>query len=258
VRIRGLIHALTTELFGVSLALPDVPRVRSLAGLGLSDAELYAERLRDRFDYRNTYYAREPRLDLLNPPPSEIGRYDFAIASEIFEHIPAPVDRAFENVRSLLKPNGALILTVPYSLDARTREHFPHLHRFAFAQVAGQTVLVNQRPDGALDVTGGIVLHVGCEGPAPEFREFSEADLRASLSSAGFCEARVYSDNYPQFGILHAETCSLPIVARKGTYCMSADGAREIVEQWRDAHHELKRLGGTWWFRVGRKLGMCQ
>jgi SAM-dependent methyltransferase len=258
VRVRSLLHALSNELLGVSLALPDFPRVRSLCGLGLSDGAAYSERLREKLDYRNTFYDREPRLDLLNPPAGDLGRYDFLLASEIFEHVPPPVEHAFECALKLLKPNGVLVLSVPYSLGARTREHFPSIHQFGLAQVGGRTVLVNRSPEGRLDVTDEVIFHVGCAGPAPEFREFSESGLRAALRAAGFQEFRIYSDDYPQFGIVRAEAWSLPIAARRGTFGLSVDAARDIVEHWRDAHLELKRLGSSWWFRIGRKLGICR
>jgi SAM-dependent methyltransferase len=257
VRVRGLLHALSRELLGISLALPDFPRVHSLSGLGLSDAPLYAERLREKLDYRNTFYDREPRFDLLNPPAGEVGKYDFILASEVFEHIPAPVERAFVSALTLLKPNGVLVFTTPYSLDARTVEHFPTINQFGLAQVGCRTVLVNRSPQGRLDATDGVVFHVGCAGPAPEFREFSEDGLRATVAAAGFREFRIYSEDYIPFGVVHAESWSLPIAARRGPFGLSQDAARDIVEHWRDAHYALKRLGETWWYRAGRKLRIC-
>ena len=92
----------------------------------------------------------------------------------------------------------------------------------------------------------------------PELREFSEAGLRATIEAAGFSEFRIYSDDYPEFGIVQAEKWSLPMAARRGPFGLSADAARDIVEHWRDAHHALKRVGGSWWFRAGRKLGVCK
>jgi SAM-dependent methyltransferase len=256
VRVRGLLHTLSNELLGVSLALPDFPRVPSLHGLGLSDASYYGERLREKLDYRNTFYDREPRFDLLNPPPGEPGHYDFILASEVFEHVPGPVERAFESAFRLLKPNGVLVFSVPYSLDARTIEHFPRLNQFGLAQVGGKTVLVNRSPDGTLDATENVVFHVGCAGPSAELREFSESGLRESVTAAGFREFRIYSDDYAPFGIVRAETWSLPIAARRGPFGLSADAARDIVENWHDANAALRRLGAGWWFRVGRKLGI--
>jgi SAM-dependent methyltransferase len=254
VRVRGLLQALSRELFGLNLALPDFPRVHSLRGLGCSDAAPYAGRLRDKFDYRNTFYDREPRLDLTAIPPTEFGLYDFVLASEVFEHVPPPVEAVFAQVCRLLKPNGLLVLTVPYSLDPVTVEHFPQLNQFGLAHVGGQTVLVNRTADGHLEATGELVFHVGCTGPAAEMRLFSESGLRASLQAAGFPDVRFYIDDYPPFGIVRAENWSLPLVARRGPFALDAEAAREVVEQWRDAHYELKRLGKTIWHRVGRKL----
>jgi SAM-dependent methyltransferase len=258
VRVRGLLHALSKELLGTSLALPDFPWVRSISGLGLSDASFYAERIREKLDYRNTFYDREPRLDLLNPPAGDIGRYDFVLASEVFEHVPAPVERAFSSALQLLKPNGVLIFTVPYSLDPGTAEHFPANGQFGLAEVGGRTVLVNRSPEGKLDATDNVHFHVGCAGPAPEFREFSEAGLRATAAAAGFSEFRIYSADYPEFGIVQAETWSLPVAVRRGPFALSADAARDILEHWRDAHQALKRVGASRWFRAGRKLGVCK
>jgi len=254
VRVRGLLQALSRELFGLNLALPDFPRVRSLRGLGCSDAAPYAGRLREKLDYRNTFYDRAPRLDLTRIPAGESGLYDFVLASEVFEHVPPPVEAVFGQVCRLLKPNGVLVLTVPYSLDPATVEHFPRLNQFGLAQVGGQTVLVNRTAEGKLEATGDLVFHVGCSGPAAEMRLFSESGLRASLEAAGFLDVRFYADDYPPFGIVRAENWSLPVVARRGPLALSAEAAREVVEQWRDAHYELKRLGKTTWHRVGRKL----
>jgi SAM-dependent methyltransferase len=258
VRVRGLLHALSKELLGASLTLPDFPRVRSISGLGLSDASFYSERLREKLDYRNTFYDREPRFDVLNPPAGDIGRYDFVLASEVFEHVPAPVERAFALTVRLLKPHGVLVFTVPYSLDPGTIERFPANSQFGLAEVGGRTVIVNRSPDGTLGVTDNVQFHVGCAGPAPEFREFSEAGLRTTVEAAGFTEFRIYSGDYPEFGVVQAEAWSLPIVARRGPFALSADAARDIVEHWRDAHHALKRVAGSWWFRAGRKLGVCK
>ncbi len=257
VRVRALLRALSEELLGASLALPDFPRVRSLCGLGVSDAAFYSERLREKLDYRNTFYDREPRLDLMNPAATEFGRYDFVVASEVFEHVPPPVELAFANALRLLKPNGVLVFTVPYSLELATAEHFPAAGDFGLAQVGGRTVLVSRTSEG-LAATDNVLFHVGCAGPAPELREFSETGLRSTVAAAGFREFRIYSEDYLPFGIVHAETWSLPMAARRGAFGLSADAAREIVEHWRDANHALRRLGGSWWFRAGRKLGVCK
>jgi hypothetical protein len=97
-----MLQALSLELFGVNLALPDFPFVKSLHGLGTSDDSSYAFHLTEKLDYRNTFYDREPRFDIANPPADEFGKYDFLISSEVFEHVPPPVEAAFCNAFRML------------------------------------------------------------------------------------------------------------------------------------------------------------
>ena len=240
----------------MNLTLPEFPRVKSLRGLGTSDGGQYADALAARLDYRNTFYDREPRFDIANPDPAELGRYDVVISSEVLEHVAPPVSAAFDAAFRLLKATGVLLLTVPYSFETATAEHFPELHEFGLARVGDRMVLVNRTRDGRTQVFEDLVFHVSFGSPALEMREFSESDLRRLLSAAGFTEVRFYHEEYAPYGILHAETCSLPIAARKAPFHLGPDAARDLVEQWRDAQKELLRLGKSFWFRVGRKLGL--
>jgi len=259
VRLRGLLHALSLELFGTSLAVPEFPRVKSLRGLGLSDSAQYAEALAAKLDYRNTYFHREPFFDLARPDEAELGRYDFLLASEVFEHVPPPPERAFANAFRLLRQGGVLLFTVPYSLDAATAEHFPALHEHGLAQVGGRTVLVNRTSDGALQLFEDLAFHISFGGEALEMREYCESALKALLAAAGFTEIRIHGENYAPYGIVHSEACSLPIAARKGRYALSRGAAADIVEEWRGLKRkfdaDMRRLGKSWWFRIGHKLG---
>ena len=76
VRTRALIHLLSTELFGHSLMLPDFPKLKSLRALGMSDKPCYASLLQEKFDYQNTFYDREPRLDFSEPHVDLYGTLD--------------------------------------------------------------------------------------------------------------------------------------------------------------------------------------
>ncbi len=71
---------------------------------------------------------------------------------------------------------------------------------------------------------------------------------------------RFYGESYPPFGIVHAETWSLPIAARKGPFALSFDAARDVVREWQELKlkfdGEMARLDKAFWFRVGRKLGL--
>jgi SAM-dependent methyltransferase len=257
VRTRGIVQALSMELFGLNLTLPDFPRVKSLRGIGTSDSSQYANRLGEKFDYRNTFYDREPRFDI-GQPVTEEAAYDFLISSEVFEHVPPQVETAFANACRLLKPGGVLVLTVPYSIEPAMTEHFPDLHEFGLVELGGRLALVNRTKSGEVQVFENVVFHGG-KGSTLEMREFTESSLRALLAGAGFSEVRIYAEDYRPFGIVQQEAWSLPIAARKGAFAFSAAATRDVVEEWRELRlkfdAEMKRLDCNFWFRLGRKLG---
>ena len=245
-----MIHALALELFGTSLILPALPRLKSLRGVGIGDSDVYARMLEEKFDYRNTHFHREPRLDITNVPESENGRYDFVVSSEIFEHVAPPVEAAFHNVYRMLRPNGLLIFTTPYSLEATTLEHFPDLFEYNVARLGDHHVLVNRTRAGRVEFFDNLVFHGG-PGATLEMRVFSENDLRTMLECAGFREIRIYSEEHAQFGIVRNTSCSLPIAARKGEFTLGADAARELTEQW----NSLMRSP---WVRLGVRLRLLR
>jgi SAM-dependent methyltransferase len=255
VRMRGLLRALSMELFGVNLALPDFPHIPSLRGLGIGDSRQYARRLAEKFDYQNTAYDRQPRFDIMDPPAAALGTYDFVVASEIFEHVRPPVDKALASASRLLKPGGVLVVTVPYAPAQNTVEHFPSLGECGLAQVGDRLVLVNRTVSGQWEVYEDLVFHCGPSGPALEMREFSEADLRAGLSEAGFGEVRIYSDDDAQFGVIHSESWSLPLAARKESFAFNRDATRDLVEQWAALRKQCREWAGAFWVRLGGKLG---
>jgi SAM-dependent methyltransferase len=181
VRLRSLIALLSREVFGVELAIPDFPVLKGIRGFGMSDAPELAQRLAEKFDYTNTFYHQEPRLDIADPTPEHLaentGRYDFILSSEVLEHVSPPVERAFANLNRMLKPAGLLVLTVPYRIDGHTAEHFPELHEYSLASPGGRTVLVNRRRDGSLEVYENLSFHGGA-GSTLEMRVFTETSLK--------------------------------------------------------------------------------
>jgi SAM-dependent methyltransferase len=217
IRLRSLIALLSREIFGAELALPDFPVLKGVRGMGMSDPPELAQRLAEKFDYINTFYHQEPLLDVVNPQPDQLGRYDFIVSSEVMEHVPQPVERAFANLNRMLKPDGLLALTVPYRIDGRTAEHFPELHEYALAAPGGRTVLVNRRSDGSMEVFENLSFHGG-DGSTLEMRVFTEASLKEILAGAGFARTHIASESIPEFGVDHSETWSLPIVGRKGSF----------------------------------------
>jgi SAM-dependent methyltransferase len=238
VRLRSLAALLSREFFGTDLALPHLPALKTVRGFGMSDPPPLAARLAEKFDYTNTFYHQPPVLDITRPPEDALGTYDFIVSSEVMEHVPPPVEHAFANLYRLLKPDGLLLLTVPYSLEARTQEHFPDLHQYALASPGGRTVLVNRRRDGLIEVFENLCFHGG-DGSTLEMRVFTEASLRAMLTGAGFREVHIASENVPEFGVDHAESWSLPIVARKGKF---APPAHDIVQAYGAASRRIAQL----------------
>jgi SAM-dependent methyltransferase len=251
-RTRALIGALSMELFGTRLTLRDFPRVKSLRGLGTSDSTQYSGRLAEVFDYRNTFYDREPRFDLGSADVAESNLYDFILSSDVLEHVAPPAEQAFRNALKLLKPTGVLIFTVPYELEDAT-EHFPALHEYGLAEVGDRTVLVNRTRSGQTQVFENLCFHRSGAEKSLEMRVFSEQMLKDILASTGFHSVKIHSENYWPFGIVPAESWSLPIAARKGPFACGIEAMRDVIEEWRDLRAQVS---GSRWIRVGGKLGL--
>jgi SAM-dependent methyltransferase len=214
VRERAIIHVLSEALFGESLIIDDMPCRRELAGADMSGSERYARRLKKKLGYVNTFLHKRPVLDILAPSAEWRSSCDFLISSDVFEHIPPPVSRAFENARGLLKPGGVLVFTVPYLPAGETKEHFPELHRYSIEEKDGERFLVNTTSDGRAQRFDNLVFHGG-EGSTLEMRIFSEAGVLAELERARFTDVRVHRESCERLGILWPEPWSLPISARR-------------------------------------------
>lgn len=238
VRLRGLVAVLTREIFGVEQVLPHVPALKDVRGFGMSDPPALAARLAEKFDYTNTFYHQPPVLDITNPPEDAWGTYDFIVSSEVMEHVPPPVERGFANLYRLLKPNGVLVLTVPYAPWPQHTEHYPELHEYVLAAPGGRTVLVNRRRDGSIEVFENLCFHGG-DGSTLEMRVFSETSLKGVMTGAGFDEVQIASESVAEFGVDHAETWSLPIVARKGKFVPPAG---EIVKMYAAVSRKVSAL----------------
>lgn len=213
VRLRAIVGHLTISLFETLQTLDELPRRKDLRGVGLSDWDEYARRLAERLQYTNTYYHQEPLLDITDVPDSMASSCDFLISTDVFEHVLAPVSKAFEGARKLLKPGGVLILTVPYSLEADTIEHFPPLHDWTIEQEGEDWVLRNCTPDGDIEEFRNLVFHGG-PGSTLELRVFGLKDLVGHLERAGFSEVRIASEEIPEIGVAWKLPIGLPVVAR--------------------------------------------
>jgi SAM-dependent methyltransferase len=212
-RCRAIVQILSVELFGLSLALPDFPVKPEINGLGMSDWDGYAVPLAKKFNYLNTYFHQEPKLDITTLDPALEGKYDFVISTEVFEHISPPVTSAFENARKLLKPDGVLIFTVPYWTQKQTIEHFPELHDYEIIESDGHHILRNTTKDGIVQIFDKLIFHGG-PGTTLEMRLFSEASLLENFKQAGFYNVKTYQTPDFEHGIYWNHAWSLPMAAR--------------------------------------------
>jgi len=252
---RAIIRLLALEMFGQELALPDWPPVKTVRGLGLSDSGAYAERLEYLFDYRNTFYDREPRFDIAARHPERDESLDFLICSEVLEHVAPPVDRAFEETFRILKPGGVLLLSVPYIEEGVAAEHFPTLGEHGLAEVGGRTVLVNRLPNGSYEVLPNIQFHSGVdtEDRALEMRLFSKPALERALAAAGFDEVEFRGEGCMENGIVHS-AWSHPIVARKAP-CRKPDSVtKELALSLTELREQARAANQSRWIRLGRTL----
>ena len=199
------------ELFGESLPLKKFPTRKKVHGLGMSDSVQIAKALSKRFDYRNTCYDRQPKFDIMEPPPNE--EFDFIVASEVFEHVQPPIQTAFNNLARLLKPGGFVVFSSPWELKGDTAEHFPRLHDWQLVKLRSGYVLVNRTIDGQLETFAELNFHDG-PGSILEMRVFSKSGLLANCAAAGFAEATFAAD-YAPFGIVW-DAWSRGLVLRSG------------------------------------------
>jgi SAM-dependent methyltransferase len=247
VRIRSLVFAISQELFGVPLALYDFPVLKGLRGLGMTDSDSYAQTLTNRFDYRNTFYDQEPRLDISDIDGQPEGTLDFLTSSEVFEHVRPPLENSLKNAFRLLRPDGVLIFSMPWEADwgPPPVEHFPALSDYGLAQLRGGPVLVNRTERGELQVFDNLAFHLSGTSPALEMRRLSATQLRNVFSAAGFTDLRFYSEDYAPFGIRHVESWSLPIAARKQPLRFDPNVRSELMSQFVEMRGAMRQMAAT-------------
>jgi SAM-dependent methyltransferase len=188
------------------------PLAKDLAGIGLTDSPSIADRLVEQLNYTNTFYHQEPRIDIMDLTSGVDSAYDFIIASEVFEHLPPPVQPAFNNLWRLLRPDGLIVFTVPWSPDGHTKEHFPDLYDWQVAHLRSGSILVNRNVAGEIQLFEDLCFHGG-PGETLEMRLFAKSDLIEHFQKAGF-QAVEFAESYPEYGIV-CEPWSRGLVARK-------------------------------------------
>ncbi len=214
IRYRSVTNALLTGLNLSLMPLPSLPVRKSIVGIGMSDSDIYAKWLQRKFSFRNTYYHKEPLLNILNVNGYEESCADFIICSDVLEHVCPPVSLAFQNLFRLLKRRGVLVVTVPLVEDAHAKEHFPRLSEYHFEVRGDRKVLINRTANGSYEEFNELVFHDG-QGETLEMRVFSKDWVLNEMTRAGFSEIEVMDREHPEFGILWRDNRSVPILAWK-------------------------------------------
>jgi SAM-dependent methyltransferase len=204
----------------------------------MTDKACYARILAEKFDYTNTFYDREPRLDFTESHEHMWNEYDFILSSDVFEHVAPPVESGFLEVHRLLKPTGFFVSTMPCSQTDEMREHFPDLYQYRIVPLGDTTVLINRRRDGRLELRNDLVFHGGA-GATLEMREFGLSAWKNNLLAAGFREVDFFLDDLPDIGIVFDADVSQPIISRKAPFAMSTCARAELVDLWRAAEDAL-------------------
>jgi len=217
-RPRALVYALLNAL-DLHPILPFNEIDQHIQGIGLSDVHFVATQLAQYFNYTNTFLHKEPILDITEKIP-KFTELDFILSSDVFEHIPPPVERAFEACYAMLKPGGVCVLTVPYNPgDGQTIEHFPSLHKWKIKNSRTGPYIRNQNRNGEIEIFENLVFHGG-DGLTLEMRVFSERDLIRMAKEAGFREVTVLREAFPLIGIFPEDfdpkvPMGMPLIFRK-------------------------------------------
>lgn len=214
VRMRQLMHFLSQRLFNKSIPISKLPVNKKVTGIGLSDWEGYAAILAEKFDYTNTYYHKEPQLDITKPPKKMLNSLDFIISSDVFEHVLPPDKNAFEGSYAMLKPGGTLVLTVPYRVEGQSVERYPDIQDYRLFKENDQWLMEATNSDGTKQIHTQLIFHGG-PGNTLELRQFSLSDLFQKLKNAGFKDVQVHDQPVWKYGIYYPETWSHPITAVK-------------------------------------------
>ncbi len=199
VRHRSVIYLLTKYLSGRPQVLRRIPPL-GFRGIGLSCSSIYAPYLEEKFEYVNTFFDREPYLDINNPFGYE--DLDFVISSDVFEHTFPPAIAAFQGSNRILNERGFLFLTLPYSRNERTTEHYPECVSYREVNLeSGKKAVELTLRDGSTTVDEKPVWHGG-QGNTLEMRVYARSHLLQCLKDASFKILEEFPYGAPSFGIV--------------------------------------------------------
>ena len=189
--------------------LIDVPSDWSRCGVGFDDHPSVFSSYPTKWDFVNTRLHRFPELDLLRPTDSAISAFEFAVCSDVMEHVQPPYRRGLEGLLKILKPGGFAVVSVPVSGSDEMLEHFPELKSF---KILEDKSLEWTDETGTRHHERDPQFHGG-DGLTLEFRIFSAEGMIADLIEAGF-ESALELVSHPDLGVFDIERPGV-FIARK-------------------------------------------
>jgi SAM-dependent methyltransferase len=176
---------------------------REISVIGVSDHPTVENALGRLFgdSYRNHQLHTEPFLDLVALRGDQSGIADVITCSDVLEHVPNPVSRAFSGMLELLRPGGVAVMSVPHVMGAGDEhvEHFAVLDRTRIEEIDGEPTYIGLDENGTERRFTGLTFHGG-NGDVLEYRLFSTGSVQAHLEEAGFSNIRCLRRNFEQFG----------------------------------------------------------
>jgi len=160
--------------------LPNWQQDFSRIGVGFDDSPVLSSRLPKILRYTNSHLYEFPKLDLKNPPKEAIGCFDFAICSEVLEHVTGDPQTALDGLSMILKPKGFAVITVP--MTSTHDEFYPDLQETLEVNLDFVKWVDNE---GNLHINEKPEFHGGT-GDVLSFRVFSKASLVQGLKNSGF------------------------------------------------------------------------
>ena len=217
-RFRAICYVFCKLFYGHCKIMKQLEKNKNIKGIGMSDSG-WANIFKDKFNYINTYYHTSPYLDIYNN--EHVKTYtdlDFIISSDVFEHInPFPsVQTAFDNLYSMLKCEGVLIFSVPFTYGEH-KEHFPNLYDYKIEKKNnGDYILHNITIDNKIETFNNLCFHGG-PGSVLEMRVFSQKSIISFLEKSGFIDIIFYeiTEDMKKYGIFWENNSSLLISAKK-------------------------------------------
>lgn len=217
-RFRGIIHALSIGLMKTSLPLSKFTADRHVKGIGMSEWDVYARILEKKYNFTNTFFHQEPRLDVMSDVDwKNYADSDFLICTEVFEHVLQPLEKGFSTLRKMLKKGGVLVFSTPFTGAPETREHFPGMVDFTTCQIDDKWLVVSRTAEGGYDVYDDNIVFHGGPGTVLEMRVFGREVLMAQLRDAGF-EVEIFADPVPEIGYYWPSVVDRPEIGYAGEH----------------------------------------